>query len=78
MPTVSRIGGYRFFFFSNERTEPPHIHVERGGCAAKFWIAPVALGANSGFRSGELAELHRLVREHQTHFQERWDEFFGD
>ncbi|MBW6456390.1 MAG: DUF4160 domain-containing protein [Trueperaceae bacterium] len=28
-PTVLRDGPYRFFFFSNERGEPPHIHVQR-------------------------------------------------
>lgn len=28
MPTVLRIGRFRFFFFSNEREEPPHIHVK--------------------------------------------------
>ena len=26
MPTVLRIGGYRFFFYSNENGEPAHIH----------------------------------------------------
>jgi len=35
--------GYRFFFFSNEGTEPPHIHVERGDGYAKFWLEPVEL-----------------------------------
>jgi hypothetical protein len=29
MPTVLRVGPYRFFFFSGDRDEPPHIHVER-------------------------------------------------
>jgi hypothetical protein len=28
IPTVLKEGKYRFFFFSNEGTEPPHIHVE--------------------------------------------------
>jgi hypothetical protein len=30
MPTVLRVKGYRFFFFSNEGAEPPHIHIEYG------------------------------------------------
>ncbi len=29
MPTVFRSGPYRFFFYSNEGSEPPHIHVQR-------------------------------------------------
>jgi len=30
MPNVLKVRGFRFFFFSREGTEPPHIHVERG------------------------------------------------
>jgi hypothetical protein len=77
MPTVARIRGYRFFFFSNE-DEPSHIHVERAECSAKFWLAAPALASNIGFRSGELTELYRIVRENQVLFQERWDEYFRD
>jgi hypothetical protein len=28
MPTVLRSGPYRFFFYSADRGEPPHVHVE--------------------------------------------------
>lgn len=77
MPTVLRVEGYRFFFFSNEREEPAHIHVERGGSHAKFWLASATLAGSRGFRSGELAELRTLVVEHGPLFQEHWDEFFG-
>ena len=27
MPTILRLGSYRFYFFSDEGNEPPHIHV---------------------------------------------------
>ena len=30
MPTLGRIGPYRFFFYSNERVEPPHVHAQQG------------------------------------------------
>jgi len=36
MPTVKIIGRHRFFFFSKENNEPPHIHVESAENAAKF------------------------------------------
>jgi hypothetical protein len=45
MPTVFRVGGYRFYFYSHETTELPHIHVDRGGSSAKFWLEPVFLAA---------------------------------
>ncbi len=77
MPTVLRAGGFRFFFYSNEREEPAHIHVEQAERHAKFWLASVTLAESSGFRSGELAELRRLVLQHRLLFQEAWDGHFG-
>ena len=38
MPTVLRWGPYRAFFYSNERGEPPHVHVRSGDFEAKFWL----------------------------------------
>jgi hypothetical protein len=78
MPTVVRLDGFRFFFYSNESNEPPHIHVERGDSSAKFWLTPPTLARSVGFRRAELSELQRLVREHQALFQERWYEYFSD
>jgi hypothetical protein len=41
MPTVVRVGPYRMFFYSNEGSEPAHVHVEAGDHVAKFWLSPV-------------------------------------
>ncbi len=65
MPTVMRIGPYRFHFYSREGHEPPHIHVARDDFEAKFWLEPVALAANYGFRPAELRDIQRLVEEHR-------------
>ena len=54
MPTVLRIGAYRFYFYSHEIHEPPHIHIDRDNLSAKFWLEPVALAKNIGFRGKEL------------------------
>jgi hypothetical protein len=64
MPTVMRIGPYRFHFYSREGSEPPHIHVEREEWEAKFWLSPVSLAANHGFAKAELSHIQRLVEEH--------------
>ena len=77
MPTVLRVAGYRFFFFSNERGEAAHIHVEQAERHAKFWLTDVSLAASRGFRSAELGELRRLVFEHRILFQEKWNEHFS-
>lgn len=64
MPTVLRIGPYRFHFYSREGNEPPHVHVERDDLEAKFWLRPVSLAMNRGFPQAELARIERLVNEH--------------
>jgi hypothetical protein len=57
MPTIGRIGPYRFFFYSNERTEPPHVHAQRENALAKFWLRPVALASATRFRGHELRQI---------------------
>ena len=64
MPTVLRVGPYRFHFYSAEGTEPPHIHVARDDFEAKFWLQPIALARNRGFAAGELRAIERLVEQH--------------
>lgn len=76
MPTVLRHGRFRFFFFSGERQEPAHIHVEAGGGYAKFWLHPAALAFSVGLSPGELRDLRRLVAEHQGVLLEAWNGFF--
>jgi len=73
-PTVLRAGPYRFFFFSNEGLEPPHIHVKAGNDEAKFWLLPVELEVNYGFNRRELTAIENLIQENQDHLLEAWNE----
>ncbi len=77
-PTVVYVGPYRFFFYSGDRNEPPHVHVEREGKIAKFWLKPVRLQDSGGFRPHEVRRLQRLVEERHVMILERWDEYFSD
>jgi hypothetical protein len=78
MPTVLRIGPYRFFFYSQEGNEPPHIHIEDGDRTAKYWLTPLELARSRGFRPQELTRLRALVIEHRATFEEAWNAHFGD
>ena len=77
MPTVWRSGPYRFFFFSNEGSEPPHIHVEAADNHAKFWLDPVHLASSVGFSSAELTRLRRVIAGQEALFLEKWHEYFA-
>ena len=62
MPTVLHSGAYRFYFYSHEPNEPPHIHVDRDDSFCKIWLSPVAVSSNLGFSARELREVERLVQ----------------
>lgn len=76
MPTVLRVGPYRFFFYASDRDEPPHIHVERDDNVAKFWLDPVRLQSSGGFSRIEINRIERIVRDHQQDLLEAWNEYF--
>jgi hypothetical protein len=76
MPTVLRLGPYRFFFYAGDREEPQHIHVERDEHTAKFWLEPVRLQKAHGFTGKELRKIQRLVESRQIYLLESWDEYF--
>ena len=78
MPTVLRIGPYRFFFYAGDRDEPPHIHVERDAQRAKFWLVPVRLQSSRGFSRQELHRLQQIIEEQSAQLVRSWDEYFHD
>jgi hypothetical protein len=77
MPTVLRTGPYRFYFYSHEPNEPPHIHVDRDELSAKFWLEPVGLARNFGFSPKELRRIQRIVAEQAEAFLEVWNGHLG-
>ena len=77
MPTILQDGPYSFIFSSSDRNEPLHIHVKRGRLIAKFWLDPVSLAKNRGFRKHELSEIAQLVVKHWEMLLEAWHDYFG-
>jgi len=77
MPTILRNGPYRFYFWSHELNEPLHIHVDRDRYSAKFWLRPIALARNLGFKAHELRRIQAIIVNHQTEFLEAWHGHFG-
>jgi hypothetical protein len=76
MPTVLRVGPFRFFFYAGDGGEPPHVHVERDDCEAKFWLDPVRLERSHGFSRKEINRVRELIAEHREQLLESWNEFF--
>jgi hypothetical protein len=70
-------GPYRFYFYSHEPDEPPHVHIDRDDLSAKFWLDPVQLARNFGFRARELREIQSIIERQKRELSEAWNEFFG-
>jgi len=77
MPTVLRIGSYRFHFYSDEGKEPPHIHVATNDGECKFWLNPIRLAGNKGINPGTLRNIERIVFEHSDFLEAKYYEYFG-
>jgi len=77
VPTVMRIGPFRFFFYSNEGHEPRHIHVQSGDGEAKFWLQPLERAWSHGFHERQLSQIERHISNNMAYLIESWDEYFG-
>lgn len=75
MPTILRIAGFRFHFYSNEGNEPPHIHVRCADGECKFWLEPIALASNRGITPTDLRKIEQLVFENKKLLQDKYHEY---
>ena len=75
MPTVLRIGSFRFHFYSDEGNEPPHIHVATPDGECKFWLEPIQLARNKGVPPHIIRKIEKLVFQHCEHLKEEYYEF---
>lgn len=78
MPTVLRIGAYRFFFYAGDHGEPRHVHIERESSTAKFWLDPVRLQKSRGFSGKEINQIQKLVEENLDLLRKSWEGYFED
>jgi len=77
MPTVLRIHGFKFFFYANEGSEPPHVHVDKGDATGKMWLASRLWAYVRGFNQTQLRQIEAILQARQAELMERWNEFFS-
>ena len=76
MPTVLRRQGFRFYFFSSDRNEPLHVHVQKGDAHAKVWLEPVSEQYAYGFTPAERRNYFSILKENLGLIISMWDEHF--
>ena len=77
MPTILRIGAFRFYFFSHEPNEPSHVHVDRDAATIKVWLETVEVAKSRGFRAHEIGGIVRMVEDNRERLLEALHEYFG-
>jgi len=79
VPTVHRLGPYRFYFYAHENREsfePPHVHVRSGNGAAAFWLEPVRIRDYERYNPRELERIRRIILANRELLLRRWHDFF--
>lgn len=77
MPTLLRLNGFRFYFYSPEPNEPPHAHIDRGEATIKVWLDSGEVAKSRGFRAHEIGGILHMVTQHRAMLLEKWHEYFG-
>lgn len=77
MPTILRLQGFRFYFYSHEPNEPPHIHIDKGEATIKLWLHDMTVAKHRGFRAHEISGIIALATPYRAQFLEAWHEYFG-
>jgi hypothetical protein len=59
------------------RTGPNRCTSKRDNEIAKYWLEPVSLAKNRGYKEAELKKIVKLVERFQQPLVEAWHDYFG-
>jgi hypothetical protein len=83
LPSLFLVSGYRVFFWSNEASEPIHVHVCKGKPspnATKLWLTRaggcIVASNGSDIPAKELRELTEFISAQFFLICAKWKEFF--
>ncbi len=81
MPTILLIAGWRLFFYSNEGSEPMHIHAEKADMECKFWLDVDNYELREAFSynlsSQAKREIRKIIYEHFDYIVAEWLKYFN-
>jgi hypothetical protein len=78
MPTLLRLFGLRFFFWSREH-KPIHVHVESSDGIAKFEIeTKVRLVENHGLQPKDIKLAESILEENRELLIMEWNNYHGN
>jgi hypothetical protein len=78
MPTILRWRGRRFYFYSSDADEPPHVHVDHSGRTIKVWLRTLKVAYNDGYPMRGVTAILAVVDRNRDRLLEAWREHFDD
>jgi len=79
LPTILMINGWRIFFYSNENSEPIHVHCIKGEMECKYWLRSETFEISEAFtynmNSGEKREIRKIIYGHFEYIENEWNEY---
>jgi uncharacterized protein (UPF0128 family) len=76
LPTVLRVDGFRFFFFSDEHL-PLHIHVEKGDGYMRVELETLEITKRHKLSKNDERKIIAIIQEHRLEFIGAWNEHFN-
>jgi len=76
MPTVLRIDGFRFFFFSDEHL-PLHIHIEKGDGYMRVELETFKVTDVYKFSTKDIKKVISIIEENQLKLIGAWNDYFN-
>lgn len=74
MPKFFEDSGFTFRFFAADLDEPIHVHIEKDGYAAKFWVNPITCANDGGFSKRELRQIIQIIAARQQEIVGKWQD----
>lgn len=79
MPSILFVLGWRFFFYSNERHEPIHIHCRKGEMECKYWLDrdnyDIIEAYSYSLNNKDKREVKKIIFEYFEYIENEWDKF---
>jgi len=77
MPTILLVMGWRFFFYSNEKNEPIHIHCRKAEKECKYWLDTANFSVQEAYtysmNNKDKREVKKIIFEYFEFIEQEWD-----
>jgi len=79
VPTLLLIMGWRFFFYSNEKNEPIHIHCQKAEKECKYWLDINNFALEEAYsynmNNKDKRDVKKIVFEYFEFIEREWNKF---